>query len=441
MVNRIEAVAVGLLTALLIVAALSLTSSLVLSQARLKTVITSGFASGGGLTQYDRWVECVNFTMEYVRHEEVILDALDTRWIRPEHHTCDELQALVAGPPYSINFAVTASYVSYPSGARHLMAIPLSVLSISATKALYRFFSYASVVALFFSAWWNRPRLAVVIIAPVALLLLFAFEQHRFSNDTMWAPAFFVGFIALSVFLVKRRWFQDSANRLGFFCFLGVVVGYFEYLHGPLPVILSLTIVLDYFFYAAYEKDCGWFAVVRNAITILFCFVLGFGLLTVVRLELLNSVLYYSVWQQFLLGLGARLSNTTADYPNAHVTDIFHSLWTERREITGSTIASTAILFSGACAWILSAVLVVAPRAGARVAAASAKNTGIGIFVLAIAGGGILAWYVLFPNHTIIHAFMMGRMLALPVAYGFSALILSLIQWRETRYPRRNAAK
>jgi len=423
------------------VASLSLTSGPIISKARLTEAIKDGFSSGA-LSQLDRWVECTNLTMQFVRHDSVILNALDTRWTGAPRHTCDDLHALVAGPPYPFQLNPPTPYLSYPSGARHLLALPLSVSSLWTTMGLYRVLSYASVLALFLAAWRNSPRHAFLVVAPIAMLLMFAFEQHRYANNTLWAPGFFVGFLALSVFVAMRNWFQDRARRLGFFCFLGVIAGYFDTLHGVLPVHLSLTIVLDHFFYAERDEEIRGFAAVRNALTIALCFIAAFALLTIVRLGLLQLVASDPVWPNFFHRLSHRMSSVTGDNPAIGILDLIFKLWSERKEMTGSRTSSTILLCAGASAWLLTLVSIVVFRAKQKAAGLTAGlgPAVIGIFVLAMGSGVILVWYLFFKNHTLIHAWVMVRMLALPIAYGFAAWMLVIVHWRETRVPRTQPA-
>lgn len=433
MVKKITAAAGGLLAAILLVASISLASGPVLSQARLKPAIIDGFLSGA-LFRYDRWIECTGLVMQYSRHENFILNALDTRWRSPSHHSCDELLALLQGPPYRIDLAPAVSYVSYPAGSRHLQALLLRVMPLSAIMSLYRILSYVSIVALFFAAWRLSPRLALTIVGPIVATLIFAFGMRRYGGDTMWAPAFFIGFFALSAFLALPRWFDDPARRLGFFCFLGILIAYFEYLHGPLPVILSLTIVLNHYFYAARDQELRWYDAIRHAGTILFCFLFAFVALTVLRLGLLGMVTDQPVWQSFSTGLRSRLSNSAPDVPSVGIADIIGSLWADRREMTGSKTSSAILLGAGLFAWIagIAVFLYSQVRAGA-VPAVGTRNIAIGILVLVISGGGILLWYPLFPNHTVVHSWVMVRMLALPIAYGFVTFILAVGYWHEVR--------
>lgn len=431
MLKRLVFASSGFLIAFVMVAGLSLISGPILTKARLIEAIKEGFSSGS-LWKLERWTECAALTMQFVRHEGTILNALDTRWVRPQRHTCDELQALIAGPPYAMSLNAPSPYVNYPFGALHLQSVALSVFSMSTIMEIYGVLSYASIVALLLGAWRNSHRQALLIVAPTALCLCFAFEQHRYADNTPWAPGFFVGFFALAIFLAMRNFFRDRAHRLGFFFFIATMVSYFDHMQGALPVILSLTIVLNHFFYAQRDEDTRRLAALRNAIIVALCFSASFVLLTIIRLELLQSVQSLPVWSAYFQGLASRVSSAAGDITSISTADLILKLWSERKELTGSRTTSTILLCAGLSAWLFSLASIVTFRVKRTAADVMAgRDTAIGILVLAMGSGVIFAWYWLLPNHTWIHAWLMVRMLALPVAYGLVALLLSIMLWRE----------
>jgi hypothetical protein len=420
--SRIVAALFGLLLAYAFVISLSLASGFFLSTARLEAVLKEEFSQSalGSLSRFDQWIECAILTMQLSRHEDVVLNALDTRWRSPQQHTCDEVQALLQGPPYKIKIAEPSSYVSYPFGARHLQSLMINIFSFSTTMAIYQLLTYASVVSLFIGAWRNSKRTASLVVSPIALALLFAFEQHRFGSNTPWAPGFFISFLILSMFLAVRELFwQRETHRIALFCFLGTIAGYFDNLHGPLPVVLSLTIVLNHFFYS---ENGTWISALRSASIISACFVISYGLLTIIRLWPLGWLLSDPVWMKFFFGLNSRMASSAGER-TIQITDLVHALWSERAQMTGSAFISEVLLCIGILTWSFTIVMVVLAALG-KLTWPAAKYTGI--FVLAVATGGILLWYVLFPNHTLGHAWMMVRMLALPIAYGYAAFALAM---------------
>jgi len=393
--------AFGFAIAFLVAALLALASGLVLTEDRTKSAIQESFASGfaGPDTTAD-WVECAALTMQLVRSKAVIRNALETRWIRPQTHTCDDLRRMVESPPEGI------PYINYAAGGLHLESVLLSFLPLSTINAVYSILSYVSIAAIFLGACYNSPRRALTIAAPITLALAFCFAMPRWANNALWAPGFFIGFFLLGIFLAIPRFFASAGNRVAFYVFLGTLIAYFDQLHGPLPVILSLLIVLNYFFYE--EPHQPWHHVIGRCVLIATCFVLAFAMLTLLRLQMLALLTGDSPWPQFWGSLSARLGDSADQLPSIGITDILRALWMYRVELTGSAPASTALLASGALAW------------GCAVATAD-RESAPGLVVLALASGGILLWYAVFPNHSIVHAWLMVRMLALPAAFGFAA--------------------
>jgi hypothetical protein len=145
---------------------------------------------------------------------------------------------------------------NYPFGSRYLEALVLNVLDLRSAKSFYAFLSYASILILIAGAFRNSPSTALMVL-PMGFFLLFGFSMHRFGHNLAHAPGFFVGFTALGVSLAARDRFRSSQARLMFLGFLGIVIGFFDLLHGSIPVVLSLAIVLNHLFYVAPVLESG----------------------------------------------------------------------------------------------------------------------------------------------------------------------------------------
>ncbi|MDB5069205.1 MAG: hypothetical protein JWM87_316 [Candidatus Eremiobacteraeota bacterium] len=410
----------GLGLAALLMTAIAITSGVVLTHARLDAVLREALTSKTlNIDSPGGWTECGTFAMEYTREADPFLNAIETRWPRPAHHPCDDLKALIAGPPYPYALNPPSPYVNYPFGARHLAAIAVSVLTVSQAETMYRFLSYAAVVLLFLGAWRNSERLAIGVVLPIAFFLTFAFEQHRYGDNLLWAPSFFVGFAALGVLLALPRTFASGFDRVSFYCFLGAMIAYFDVLEGAIPVLVSLAIVLNHFFFVARRAHASprayRTAAAVQALMVFGCFLLAYVAVTGVRL-LIISQLVPSAIADFEHQLSYRTGSSVIDVGVVHLSDVFGRLWLERDQMTGNDWA-TWLLAVSAFAWASSAAAFAVLRR--RVERPAAVVTDLA--VLAVAGAGIFVWYVLFRNHTYIHAWLMVRMLALPAAYGFVA--------------------
>ena len=422
-----RSLSIGVLSATLLVLILAIGSGVTLTRARLiqvaQNALTSGDLPFNTHRDEDYFTECSMLTMQYLRNDNVVLNAIETRFVRSAAHPCADLQALLTFGRLPGNPAPSPmSYVNYPLGSRFLEALILSALDFGTAKRLYALLSYGSVCVLFLGAWRNSPRQALIVL-PVGVFLLFAFGFHRFGHSLSHAPGFFVGFSALGVFLAARDRFRQPDNRVIFFGFLGTIVAFFDLMHGSIPVVLSLTIVLNHLFYVApaAQLDSGrspsryWFVAFREAVIVFVCFVAAYAALTVGRLLLLNLVIDGG-WAQYAVALGFRLGN---EIPGRVIglQDVIEKLWQARFQLTpGGFTPSTSMLVMSLAAWIFTIGLLpfVLWRRGKTSLVVLAD-----VSLVVLAAVGVLAWYRLFRQHTFIHVLFAVRNAAVPASYGF----------------------
>ena len=87
-------------------------------------------------------------------------------------------------------------------------------------------------------------------------------------------------------------------------------------MHGSIPIVLSLTILCNHFFYVvpAARRDADrspahyWRVALQQALIVFVCFGVAYGALTACRLVLLNAIVGVG-WQQYAVSLGLRLGN------------------------------------------------------------------------------------------------------------------------------------
>jgi hypothetical protein len=427
----------GYAFAALLIVATSLTSGVVLTHNRLVSVIREAFATHSIANDgvYQDWINCTWLSLEYTRTPDPLRNTIETDWSRPVRQPCDDLRVLVAGPPYPYPLNPTAPYENYAFGARHLQAIVLSVLSVGHAQAMYGFLSYASIGVLFLGGWLNSRRLAITVLLPITVCLTVVFEQQLWARSIAWAPAFFVGFIGLGIFLARRATFVSRAQRLGFFCFLGVIIAYLDLFQGSIPVVLSLAIVLNHFFYVSqrsYTSSKEYVTTaVLEALSILGCFLLGFVVLTGVRMLI---VLHFvpGAWQAYQAELLKRASPGAPGGGAIRYGDVLFALWTQRVQLTGNGSA-TWILAASGLAWAFSVGALAALWRHLDRALFMLAD----VLVLVAAGGGFFMWYLIFQNHSYEHAWLMVRMLGVPTAYGFVA---AMTVWSAYRAAAPDAA-
>lgn len=426
----------GYAFAALVILAISLTAGVALSRDRLAAVIREGVAAktlvDDGTNEH--WIDCVAVSQELTRAPDPLLNTIVTYWVRPIHHPCDELQMLLAGPPYPYPIHPPTPYENYAYGPRHLQAIAFSMLTVEQTQALYGFLSYAAIVALFAGAWLGSRRLALSLVLPIALCLAFAFEEHRWARSINWAPPFTVGFASLGAFMLRRTTFVSRTERLAFFCFLGAIMAYLDLLQGSIPVTLSLSIVLNHFFYVAPRAYASpkeyWTTAALEALAIVGCFAAGFIALTAIRMTIVLQFVP-DAWRAYVGEVLHRVSTNVNGVPGVtavNYPEVLQRLWSQREQLTGNGLA-TWVLAASAAAW-------VAAFAGVALLWRRLERPAFvltDLLVLAGAGAGFFVWYAALQNHTYEHAWLMVRLTGVPTAYGFAAALTVWSAYAQTR--------
>jgi hypothetical protein len=419
--------ALGILIGLVAIMIFGLLSGYFLSRDRLVHVATTALERGElphtTRTNEDFFTECAMLEMQYLRPPGLLLNVFDTRLLSPEKlHPCQMLRVLVTGAKNdSEQVGEPVSYVNYPYGSRHLEAVVLSVMEFNTARLMYMWVSYLSLFALVWSAWRNSSHTALVCL-PVWLVLGFAFLLPFFGNNLAHAPGFFSGFVALGIFLAAKSRFTDFRTRLLFFGVLGVIITYFDILTGAIPVVLSLSIALNHFFYVKSETKHGgsyWRVAVTEASGVVICFVAAYLATLLLRLGILSAL--GIDWHPYFMSLADKFGAVRGNQAIGLIDNIT-TLWVHRGQLTpgGAQPATWAITLSVA-SWIFA--LVAFPFAYS-VDRKRAMRLVVNLVVLGMCALGMVAWYVRFPAHTYQHVLFIVRTVSLPIAYGVVAAIL-----------------
>ena len=423
----------------------AIASSLFLTQERLAHVVRHAFAHDDlpsnprtSRTEEDFFTECAMLQMQFLRDSGVILGAAVNRWHRTAPHPCETLRTMLAAPEEKPSSPRPGPYVNYAFGSRHLEAVVLSLFEFGTARGAYKFISYLSVVLLAIAAWRSASRTAAVLL-PIALFLLFGFSLHRFGDNLAHAPGFMVGLLALSLLLALQRRFDAFSSRLLFFGLLGVITSYFDLLHGAFPTVLSLSLIVNYFFFIDRrgEPAAGLLmATVSQTVAIAVTFLAAYVVLAAVRIACLAAlgISSTSLWHD----IAYRLANTTAANTIVTFGDVARSLWGARSQMTaaGSQTASWLLLIGGA-SWLY-ALWSLAVNALAR--SGGLTQLALHMAVLVAAAAVIIGWYWRLPVHTIEHSAFIVRTVALPAAYGLVAAISATLYLINRRHDIRWAS-
>jgi hypothetical protein len=424
--RRSRGIIAGIVLTICALAAFSLIAESTLSRNRLvhvaKKALANGELSFATRTNEDFFTECALLTMLYLREDGALRDLVDTRFAFSGNiHPCGVLRVLVNEEPRDNSIIGPYSYLNYPWGSRHLEALVLSAFEYSAAKTLYRILSYGSIVFLFLCAWRNSTSSAL-LMAPVGGFLLFGFELTTFGANPGHAPGYFIGFFALGIFLAAREWFKKASRRFVFFGVLGTLIAYFDIMTGSLQVILSLAVLFNHFFYLTDDRRSRgyWARATQQAFGIVGCFALAYVTLTAVRMAVVS--LYQTGGYYDFMHLFGYMKPREGVPGTGTTRDFIRALWLERFRLTGDALTATWLMCTSAAAWIFGFIAIAAVFLKRRIIS---RDLATDLFIILLAGGAILFWYLIFQGHSLTHVSFMVRLIALPAAYGFMVAILA----------------
>jgi len=418
------------------VALFAVLSSLALSEARIADAVKAAFAKDelayATRIREDFFTECAMLEMQQLRQGNVFRSALDTRLImRPEEHPCDTLRKLVLGTAEErASLPAAVSYFNYPYGSRHLQAFVLSALEFGTAASLYRALSYGSVIVLFAAMLWRSPATAV-LLTPIPLLLLGAFSFHVLGGNLGHAPGYFVGFIALAIFIASPAFFRSPSRRLGLAGAVGVIGAYFDILDGVIVTLLALAILLNHFFYVAEGRYSPRYLLkaASQAIAIFASFLAAFLIVTLGRLGLLWLICVDV--SRFTANLAVRTAHDIG-IPITFGLNL-ETLFAIRSQLTpGGASSANWIFLAGIACWIFASLTGLATLMLRR---SLRSPPVVDALVLVGVSFGVFAWYWCFTAHTFVHAAFMVRLLALPLACGLVAALLAVREAMRDRLP------
>lgn len=415
--------AIGALLAIAAFIALATTSHFSLTQDRLAAAVREANMHGDldwdANHNEDYFTECSLLMMERLRRGQLLHDIIDTRWALLDFgHPCETLKAMLDG---KLKASSVYTYSAYPFAPRHLAAVAISLTGIGQAKNVYLAAAYASIIAFVAGAFLSFGRRALPLL-PIGAVLILGFSLHRFGHNIAHSPGITIGLFGLALLAAAPRLFERQEIRFGYLTFLAGIVAVFDMFNGALLTTLSLTLVVNQLLYS---ESASWKIAIKQIAVIVVCFLFAYVAVTVPRLAAL-AFLYDAdhSWTQYYARLMFRVGSDLGNGAHAGIPEIATALWSARFQLTpGGYIPATALLIASVVAWVAALI-------GAALNKPNDKCL-VDLAVLIIAAGGIGLWFALFPSHTVIHRLLSVRYLALPIGYGFAAVMLMwpIIPW------------
>jgi len=380
-------------------------------------------------TDNDMFTECAMFYMDIDRHESKIANIFSTKFDISKPHPCDGLRFLLDG---NKNYEISnlENNTRYFYGSRHLFSMLANYLSIDQIRSIYFILSIFSPLLLW-TAFLIESRSNFIIISPLIISMLIGFDLGNMGGNIAHSPGFFLPIICLAGVILWPNSLVDLRKRVFAYAVIASMTTYFDTIHGPLPFILSVTIIINHMLYHpvkfASANNREWILEVVGLIAL---FSSVFVLLIILKLIGAIPFVKYNVFLEFYKGLSYRLSSNIASSGSAlnlitHA-QVWERLWFYRAiYFYHSVIAATSYYLFAGVAWVLVLITVLYHRMF-RIALPCWRE----IVVLVIVSMGIIVWYFEFVNHTYIHAQFMGRLGIIPASAGAMALIyLGRCRW------------
>jgi hypothetical protein len=416
--------------------------------------------------------DCLILTMIMTEPQAAWIEALSPRFFESARYPtpCEHARFLAAGG--RVETPEAPLYHRYLFGPRAAASVLLSHADVPTARALLRGGAYALLGAVLLVVAWRRvrgvpmpgnaPREADGFLAAVAAGLALAYGIPFFGMSL----GFGVSDLPLYAFLLAAALVNLAAlppAALGVAAAsFGAVVGYFEFLTGQAPLGLALLLGV-----IAVQAPAGMAAVpgalwsraggaaIAFSVGLLGCFAIKFLAVAAVfggaeARNALASLAYRmgggiaaeSPWlAQHAAGRGFDLTAASAHAPD---TVAFLATYLARWAPVlgqGSRVLGQALLLLG--------LLGLAAGAGAGFAGAHGRRPGrrARLWLLLASAAVVPAWYLIFLNHSVIHADFMVRPLAYPTVVGLwlglgaLAPVVTSLAWRGRRPPPEAATQ
>jgi hypothetical protein len=409
----------------------------------------------------DTWADCLALDVSILYHEQLLMDAFDSRVYLPpvgaanvplqvlvgrynemRYHTCDELFYVLSRPELATS-TKEQSYFRYWWGCGVIARIALGMtgLSVGGYRQLIQILSFVA-LGTFVSAFFLSYGRAALVFLPLFLSILLGYGMLTFGQSIAHAPEFIVGLFMLSAYGLGNVQRRSRLARALWYSLLGSACAYFDLLNGNVLVIeilLCSQLTAPYVSRLMSGIDAETpepTAILKEIIEGSAYIILGGFLAVVIRVVGYSFASHTSILDAFSAWLSAftyRVSGTLDGlYPGKNVPPSLHRLFTALKGtrhmpfhgFLGIRLAD--VFYSlGFLSWATVLPLYLALRK---------KNVPCSGALLGFVSAACLVpvWFLLLEQHTIIHAYMTGRLMSLFFGLGMSlALLLGLLVLRK----------
>jgi hypothetical protein len=350
----------------------------------------------------------------------------------PYSGVCHTLRRIVYGEVQTSRLYVDR-YARYWHGYLPVSAVLLRVMELHNVRTCLKLFVLISLAFLFAVAIRSGGPSSVLGLSISVSGALF-WGIPYFGQGLIFAPGDGLLILGLAAMLLFRSRLSGVGAIVPFCSGFGALTAYFESLTGQLPIAAGWLFVATYLIRDDrdnYRPDLNWNAWYFAA-TALLSFALGAGLTIITKQALALVLVGDDVVQQFIEHLRLYSSLSTAPGASKSYLSPFAALLRHSYFLTYySKSAALILLLAAAMAWLSAAYF--AYRSGT----ASLKSN---FFAHTVGAISVPAWVLLLPTHSTFHAFFMVRILIVPIALGWGALVVQLVATRQSPVTEHNTS-
>lgn len=300
-------------------------------------------------------------------------------------------------------------YPRYWHGYVPLSTLLLRYLDLGGLRILLKSLLIAALGALALTAWIS-PRPLPTFVIPVSLTGMLFWAVPYFGQGLSHGLGDVTVILGLAVLLLVYPAIRGKGLLPMYCSCYGAIVVYFEMLTGPLPIAAGLLFPALYLLERGSSVADRW----RVAIVGLVAFAIG-AIFSVVFKQIMT------VWladPQALESFGSNLRwYTTPIGPTEGIPLVtpFSKLVRRADHLTyGVEPLAMLLLVATALAWAVAGLVALRARR---------TNLPSDFAAFAVGGSSVVVWVLLWQTHTTIHAAFMVRILLVPIALGWAALL------------------
>jgi hypothetical protein len=426
----VPAILAGLLAAALFVVFNYL--SLGVDEDRIAKALSEDFASNSSdfLNGGSTFDDCLLLAMTIDRPADRLSAAISPNRIYGSHgrrgqDICGGLQSLATERALDPNRHVSMPYHQYWSGMRSLLALSLPAIGIDGVRNGLQILWVAAFSLALFGAFsftrHSRKKYRAVdpyqvhAIAILACLLLF-FQVGENSKSFPNAPTDVLFFLLIYRYLYARaNSFQQTFSPF-VFGIIGALVGYFEMLHGAIPLFIAGIVFLELTMSRSPESISS--AICRSAPPTL-AFAVGVLTVLISKIALVSVMIDSGYLMSFIDALLFRISGDARQLVDPIMAERFDDFSVSLIGVAKEFYRNAGLIAFGSQKIGVMAIVfaVVTQAAGGlylfRIADPTRKLL---IFACLASSAVIYVWWLVFLQHSMEHTHFMLRLWAWPIA-------------------------